>query len=103
LAPHRRQRALRDSGVTPTKMTPEDIQSLVMPFYGYLELEMDEDANEALEALGNALQPAHRRAQALPPQSFVWRRSIAPIIGLLLAWWVPCLFLAYKIITFRAI
>ena len=32
-------------------MTPEAIQALLMPFYGYLELGMDADANDALESL----------------------------------------------------
>jgi hypothetical protein len=32
-------------------MTPEEIESLVEPFYGYLELGMDDEANDVLDAL----------------------------------------------------
>jgi hypothetical protein len=37
-------------------MKPVEIQSLLEPFYGYLELEMDSDANDFLEELPNELK-----------------------------------------------
>jgi len=38
-------------------MTPDAIQGLLRPFYGYLELGMDADANDALEALPDEIKP----------------------------------------------
>jgi tetratricopeptide (TPR) repeat protein len=37
-------------------MTHDEIKTLVMPFYGYLELGMDDDANDALDSLPDKLK-----------------------------------------------
>ncbi|MEJ0000919.1 MAG: hypothetical protein WDO13_18175 [Verrucomicrobiota bacterium] len=38
-------------------MTSDAIQALLRPFYGYLELGMDADANDSLEALPDDVKP----------------------------------------------
>jgi hypothetical protein len=41
---------------SPPEMKPEKIQSLLLPFYGYIELGMDKDANDVLDALPDKLK-----------------------------------------------